>query len=320
MEELRQRFKEVCTHEGIVVYDPVTENPELVETQILQSNHLFANNLIQEYKNEFCPKLPRVHFDFVKDHRLNAFAFYDPQTKCGFIGIRTGAVGLIYDLFYRIMSHPEVLPNLGNVGVERLRQPYCSEGIVDDFSKLSILGNNPGGRLAEVFPIDDERKRYAESLALIAIEFFVIHELAHLANGHCEYDNKISSIPLFIEAQSGKSKVGLMVKQYFEVVADAHASLWTWLKRLKNMSDDQMTARSLLEKGNSIVIRTQLLMTDWVLAIVLMFWLFDISTNPDSLHTADHPPAVLRGIWANVHVFGKGTSEIPGSIFRSMIR
>lgn len=244
MTALEQTFNDVCNYYGYTVYDPLAADPELVESKTLRHLHGFGNDLIEEYRHQVCPKLPKVHFGFVDNSRLNAFAFHEEKSGCGFIAVHTGTICLIYDLFYRLLSRPDVLPNLGNSRAERLRRPYCSEGIVNDFSKLSVLGNHLGGRLAEVFPIDEVRKTHAESLSLIAFEFAIIHELAHLAAGHSEYKNAKAKSPLLFELQTGRLNLHPLVKQYFEVVADAHASLWSWLKRLRNMSDSQKTART----------------------------------------------------------------------------
>src|SRR4051794_32254161 len=85
---------------------------------ILEQQILFFRELIGDGLNvpeKFNPPGP-IHIDYISNSALNAFAFQ--RGKHEFVGLFVGAVLYIYDVFMALLSHPEVLPEIGNPSLE----------------------------------------------------------------------------------------------------------------------------------------------------------------------------------------------------------
>jgi hypothetical protein len=304
LEKHREIFEKTCAHYGLVPYDASQADLHLPETKLLAFGRDRSFEWVNEFKRNHCKKMHRIYFDYVDNPRLNAFAFYYPDTKSGFICVHTGAVRLIFDLFYRLLSHPDVLTMIGNPSAESVKTHIYSEEISNDFDVACALRGASGDRFADVFPQDTRRRKYAEKLAEIALEFLVLHELSHLSAGHCEYSQaRGKSAPLLMELGPSLPTIAPLTKQWFEYMADGCAAVITWIGRLNRLTDDEKIARGKYDSGTELVIPERLLMFDWVFSVTFLFWMFDVDTDPNSLNTSQHPPAFHRVVLANAHVF-----------------
>jgi hypothetical protein len=86
-------------------------------TQLLAAQTKIAAIQIDYFQSLFrSGKELTIHFDYVNHGGLNAFAGYeDPY---GLVGINRGAIFLIKDMFQRMLSHPEVLSWIHELGIE----------------------------------------------------------------------------------------------------------------------------------------------------------------------------------------------------------
>ena len=245
--------------------------------------------------------MPLFYFDYVDHPSLQAWAYYDKPEHCGMIGMHTGAVLLVYDLFYRTLSHPQILKSIGNASAESDARTFSKLGIYGNYKRLE-KARGKSLTLSDVMPRDPERREYAERLAKIAMEFFVLHEVSHVTYGHSEYFNDPKT-PLFMEFSGGVSKRDPLVRQFTEIVADSHAALTSWIRRLQNADLSDRTRRGKLDKSPEIVVPDELFMFDWTFAIIYMFWLFDHDTDPKKIAASTHPPPLQRMELANTDIF-----------------
>jgi hypothetical protein len=212
---------------------------------------------------------------------------------CGFIAVYAGAVKLIYDVFYRMLAHPHILPNLGDSSAESIRQPFCAEGIYNNYQQLLNSRKPHEKRMESVLPIDPRRMAYAERLAQSAVDFFIFHELSHVTYGHCEYLNT-QGLSLLMEIGRGRKKIDPITSQALEFHADSSAAFETWKHCFESPTSDERIGRAKLEQNNRIVIPEELSMFDWVFTIFVMFWIMGQQTDPVSLSTEPHPPPSVR--------------------------
>jgi hypothetical protein len=76
----------------------------------------WAKHLIDDAR-KFVQKLPPIHFDFIYNPEVNAWAFKDEG--CYFIGITTGTMFMMDFLFFRMLSDARLFPEIGNPKAEQ---------------------------------------------------------------------------------------------------------------------------------------------------------------------------------------------------------
>ncbi len=226
-------------------------------------------------------KIPDIDFYFIENTKANACAF--EMGGRGYIGVFTGAVLLTRDLFYRMLSHPEILPRVGDSGAERVG-PYHSQGLSNDYQDL-LDGRPPEFKLEDVAPRDPNRRAYADVLARIALDFLVYHEFAHIRNGHCRYRNAITGTPFIAEHVSNafgqSSSIDPLTSQVIEMEADsfaAHVTFW--------LHTTDSYARPLDYFGARV--------SDWCFTMMSFFWMWGWGANLSRLFQDPYPPPVFR--------------------------
>ncbi|MGD0464708.1 MAG: hypothetical protein ABSB74_19660 [Tepidisphaeraceae bacterium] len=285
-----------------------------MENQLLGLSRKRANELIHEHQAALRAqsrraaagqKMPEFYFDYVESPKINAWACFNPNPNvwCGFIGIYTGAVTLVYDVFYRMLAHPEIFPTIGDASAESVRPPFATEGIYSSYATLLKSRARSERAIANVLPKDGRRRTYAERLARIALDFFITHELSHITYGHCQYSTA-RGLSLLMERRKTSQKLPPLVSQALEFHADASAALETWKLHLEGPTNQQRIIRGTLENGARLVVTEELLMFDWVVAVFVMFWMLGQITDPNALLTESHPPPSERVMAAMADVYG----------------
>lgn len=129
----------------------------------------------------------------IRNLDVHAFAFRGSSGNCDVL-VYAGLVAHVYDLFFKVMAQPEVLPGIGNPGLEAARAyvplanlRYASNG-TDQVE--ATLEHSFFSRL----PQDVERQQFAVALAHFALLFVLQHEIAHIVGGHHEYLRTLSPV------------------------------------------------------------------------------------------------------------------------------
>ena len=136
------------------------------------------------------PSVPII-FDLLWNQEVGAWAYPKHQGSYS-IGMSTGTVFVLRSLFYRLLSDPNVLPGVGR-GVPATIAPTAWPDALTDATNL------PGGGMTAIAPADSERVKYADFLLDQAIEFILHHEVAHIVNGHVDYDSRHRGLLLLPE-------------------------------------------------------------------------------------------------------------------------
>jgi hypothetical protein len=147
-------------------------------------------------------KLPDIHINFIDNKSFNAYSFKNNDSY--YIGINKGTILNLYSFFNYSLSFPNVLSYIGNNENE----------IEPDFNI-----NN----LKEIIkPKDKQREIYAEGLFYFATLFLILHEYAHIINGHLDFINKKTNFIFKIVNSLGKKSE--LNSQTLEFDADRYAA------------------------------------------------------------------------------------------------
>src|SRR2546421_441590 len=95
----------------------------LFDGRLLAEVKASADEVIRKHCDARGPKMPHIHFDFIDSPRIQAWAWYSRPIHSGYIGMYAGTVFLLYDIFYRMMSHPKILPTIGDASLESVKFP-----------------------------------------------------------------------------------------------------------------------------------------------------------------------------------------------------
>jgi hypothetical protein len=154
--------------------------------------------------------LPKIVFDFTAQTDMNAKAVVAGGELL--IGLSVGSVILAHDLFFRLLSHPAVLPGVGDPEAERAGRAVY-QFYFDSDQLVSALGER-GLTLNDLRPRDPVRDLVARGMAALAVDFLVVHELRHVLAGHTSY---------LEEKYAGAGDRPTMTNQSLEMDADADA-------------------------------------------------------------------------------------------------
>jgi hypothetical protein len=94
-----------------------------------------------------------------------------------------GAGLLLTDYFCRVMSNPLCFTDIGNVGNETQSDPSVLN-VYTDVNMLVEFGL--GGSYSLPTPVDPDRRKYAILLTHLALVGIVMHEIAHIVQGHVD--------------------------------------------------------------------------------------------------------------------------------------
>lgn len=164
----------------------------------------------------------RLYAGFVVNPAPNAFAVRDGEDL--FIGINSGLVWLMHEVFFTLFSHPNFLPDLG--GQADANVPF--EHLEAGFSTHAGLASVPGGLVSRSHPptFNDVRDSLAFTTAQMAIEFTFYHELGHLVCGHPGFPGTRVGLEQFHELSTRGDRAdlsGAEVAQALEYDADCFA-------------------------------------------------------------------------------------------------
>ena len=238
------------------------------------------------------PRLPKIHFDFVFNASVNAFAFKWDERY--FVGVTSGAVFMLELVFSRMLRHRRLLTHAGDATSEAENLPTIA-GLMPDADQMLGRGVIP------LSPKSDARSRYASHLLDRALLFLVGHEIAHITNGHVDYvqaksgNGFIAELGWYEEGQKA-----LLERQALEADADCR-SVVSAVDTVRLMSTRTAPviapwSASRLEAGD--------LLFDWSFAMNSLFRLFgDVRFTGASLPTVPYPPLPLRRMIATVEAY-----------------
>lgn len=168
----------------------VYPRPDIFDKLVLRYNLIF--DLYSKDPNLLRP-FPKIIYDFVENSNFNAFALNAGPRYI--IGVNWSVFVLLSDIFSRMLANPNILKNIGDVSKEKL-MPQISDYYTNAFDLFDSFENS---KYIVAQPIDNIRKKYADLLTLLAMDFIFEHELSHILFGHVDYINDKYGIKIFSE-------------------------------------------------------------------------------------------------------------------------
>jgi hypothetical protein len=161
-----------------------------------------------------------IEFGFTCESSLNAFAYATPSgapDEFDFIGINVGVIFTLMDVFLRMLSHPDIFPEVGTPDKES-RSVHNLANLTTDIMRSGFTHRSG--------PNCPVRRIFAGELTKVALDFLFFHELTHLLNGHLEFCRENFLCNYWSEAfgQSTQNE-HKMIRQTLELDADSGAVL-----------------------------------------------------------------------------------------------
>ncbi|MBR8655382.1 hypothetical protein KDH83_18925 [Achromobacter sp. Marseille-Q0513] len=162
----------------------------------------------------------RLKFGIVKKAGIGAFACVGKE-DIDFIGVHFGTIALVSAIFTRMMSNPNILPNVGDASLEtNVGQTYFIP-VQEDLENFSPCR-----------PTCSIRGYFSRFLALTGLDFIFGHEIAHITHGHLGILRKTEHF----DPQKRRPKLSRLETHALELDADGGATKWTleYANRVRN--------------------------------------------------------------------------------------
>jgi len=272
--ELQEIFERVGSPGRGRRFDPSILGPEQGLRTMLERHKRTAEIWLRDVRTQHVPTMGPVHFDYVENLELNAFAFESENHE--FVGVYVGTIVTIYSFFGSLLAYPRLLMSVGD--------PLAEEEWKSDTFDPKQLYRQPKN-LA--------RRSFAHLMASIAIDFLFAHEIGHLMNGHVKLLRMRKGVPLLAEFDlTQKTHEENLTLQSLEMDADSFA-----------VGQGLATAFGRARDPNIIFppdwrqwyATPRLALFGWALAIYGFFRLFfKGAVNLDDLGSTNHPPPNIR--------------------------
>jgi hypothetical protein len=176
---------------------------------------------------------PIIYFDFLNSFKLNASAS-KVNDNLYFIAINSGTLLLVYDLFLRELSDPDILTKIGDSKQEiKSAEPYPYQITnfldlpPDEFNIIRL--HKPAN--------DSIRHLYTFHLVDIVTDFIIAHETGHILYGHVGYISSVNNSSSLDEIANATPELTNLDLQTLEFDADCFAvnqGIWKYLMHFKN--------------------------------------------------------------------------------------
>ncbi|MBK8214457.1 MAG: hypothetical protein IPK71_12010 [Myxococcales bacterium] len=248
-----------------------------------------------------------LRFEVRTDASFNASCSLEPNGRT-LVSVNLGVFVISRDIFFRLLSHPQVWPEIGDASLET-EVP----SLFDYFTNANDLiwqGSTTDMPLSPVSPKCPVRAAYADWLDFIACSFVILHELGHAFHGHLAVVGPGNAL-LEVDPE-GTATADCLTRQALEYDADNFAT--NMILRLPNCPTDLLgrTTTQQQDLGTAI---------DVFRAVGTQFHLWCAGAKDISVHRLDlnHPPPRIRqqaiSITLSMFLQARGIPPAKGSGF-----
>lgn len=274
-------FDRVCVDYKLGHRLDIENYPDVPAAPAYAHTRKVAQELIDSARAMF-PKLLPIHFDFVNDGSVNAWALRDKDRY--FIGLTAGAMCMLHLILNRMLANPRTFPNLGQPEAEDPNLPPVPWHI-PDAERLFNAGVRP------ILPKCHARMLYANHLADQALMFLVGHEIAHITRGHVDYLASTSGYAFLAELGWRGTAQGRLERQVIEADADRRSVF----ARCHSMLGTAHIAGDTFPSWATSPLPAEAWQFDWAFAVNTLFRLFgDARFSGIDLNAQPYPPLPLR--------------------------
>ncbi|MEQ7874255.1 hypothetical protein ABDK56_09670 [Sphingomonas sp. ASV193] len=232
--------------------------------------------------------IPEIHFGFVRNATINAFAAKSDGRY--FVGVHTGVAALLRLLTGRMLADPGLFPLIGDPSRERA-----------DLPRIAFYAPHADQMLASedlVMPCDPLRQAYMDHLVDRALMFFVGHEIAHIANGHVDYLREGRGLSA-LEEDDGTpvDDERLLERRVLEFDADRRSIMAS----VNSLRDTQFAPGFEGMAWGEGADDAATMFRDWSAAISILFRMFGDPALADTRRAQAYPPLLVRWQSALAH-------------------
>lgn len=250
----------------------------------------FCAQIIKDFINEnLALKLPFPVLHIIENPRFGAVAAVSEGQY--FIGINIGTFLILQSLFDRMCASKSILPQFGEADGELDTVRINDPAHFDLFALEEQLF--PGDSIP--IPRTASRRQLSDLLVTFALRQIVMHEYAHIVNGHLDFLDRIHHQSFLDESETSnqdtKHPLDPLTSQTIEYDADTFAT-WRGMQRILNWVEGYASAPEELKPF--IKNRNEALYL-WCFSIYGMLRLFGkIPPTIEALDRSSHPPFALR--------------------------
>jgi hypothetical protein len=280
-ERTRETFTKACRAVGLGNRLDIENYPDVPAFPVYEQTRTIAAELISS-AHQHLPKLPPIHFDFLGEPEINAWAFRFERNY--FIAVTAGAVTMLHLVLDRILASPHTFPAIGDPSLERRDVQPVPWNIINP-EELYAQGIRP------VVAQDKRRILYAGHIAEQALMFLVGHEIAHITRGHVDYLKAVAGESFLEELGWQGSNDQSIVRQVLEADADRRSILARCFSLFQTAKNN--TGQTLPWTDNPVTVES--MQFDWAFAVNVLFRLFgDKNFDGSNLEATAYPPMPLR--------------------------
>lgn len=304
----QELFNEACIHHELGRRIDIENFPDVPAAPVYHRTRVLAEELINSARG-LLPNLPPIHFDFIEDGEINAYAFKWKNRY--FIGFTGGAMGMLHLILNRTLSTQLAFTNIGHPELESPEIPRIN------WSLLNVERQFDSG-VRPIIPQCEIRALYASHLIEQAMMFIVGHEIAHITRGHIDYMATELGLAYVKEFGNDGTSSDAIESQAMEMDADirsVHARCHSAV-----LTEQYRDGKGPVWGNGEFSLHN--LNYDWSFAMCVFFRLFgDEQFNGLELLEADYPPYAVRqriSIENAIHYFVKLRGEKDLELFRSV--
>lgn len=224
----------------------------------------------------------KIYLDLVESRAVNACA---NSATDDFIAINRGTVDTLLGVFGHLISHPSTWTRVGSPQAES----------VDRALGPSLFLPSSETTLRHIVPRCVQRQHFTVNLTTLAFHFLVMHEVAHLRNGHVDMLKNLGIQELSEVGSSQEPTGDSLLRQTLEVDADSYAaakSLGFAIERVGVVAGEDGPAAGAFRDAYGDYERA---LHTLAVSIFLLFRIFAPRDGPiENVGMGTHPPSWLR--------------------------
>jgi|GEM_PF-1417432 len=255
---------------------------KIVEQTQFHSMLFLADKLIEGFKTSERARDLDIYVDVIDNFSINACV--GKKGERYYIGINVGVLVLLSNMLFRMFSSNSILTEVGDASKERVTRKIHDAQIRDIQTLLDDFN--------EDLTPDETRLAAASFFFKSIIEFIVLHEYAHIIDGHIDYCIDTIRVCKLFEIQPTYA-VGFdnpVFQQTIELQADDFA-IFGCLHLLHDTQLGKFPVNPLLKPYFKDWKST---LQFWYLPIYTYFRFFGHLNQPHSLKKSSHPIPAVR--------------------------
>jgi hypothetical protein len=277
------------------------EDPSIVLQLLLKPYKIHLDKSIKYSYSRYPQLIKGIDFGLIDDITINAVAYSDVRNEI--IGMNLGVAISIPLIFNWLLSHPNLFTDIGDPAREITPSPF-NIGLLTTSRRWDSIEKNGDIRLFN--PRDPVRRAHALCMSIIAWDFLLYHELAHINRCHLAYLSRFLGrarpMTSWHEFRKGKTEKECKLQRVLEIDADSvSARVIGGAPGITGLEGMKLLAFG-VTGGSEVSWDWQRVYHIWLRCIGLLFHIMTIIDSKanvdDPLRTHPHPDVRMEAVLA----------------------